>query len=328
MSRRSSGRGRDTETSIAIAGDTMLGRSVAERVSADPASVVSPEVIEIAAAADVFILNLECCISARGQPRINRHRPFSFRAPPVAADMLAQLGVGCVNLANNHALDYGPVALWDTILHLDRAGIAHTGAGVDIDSARAAAVIDVKGLKLAVLGLSDHPREDAASASAPGIAFADLRREAPVWVESSLSAVRADTTLLTPHWGPNMTASPPEYVQRRAREFISEGVSLIAGHSAHVFHGIEGRTFFDLGDFVDDYAVDPLLRNDLGLLFVVTWDGGLPVRLNAYPLFLDFCFTRLARGEEARWIRERFRAACANFGTEMDIQDGRLVVEL
>jgi len=44
------------------------------------------------------------------------------------------------------------------------------------------------------------------------------------------------------------------------------GATLVAGHSAHVFHGIADRVLYDLGDFVDDSAADPYLRNDLGLL--------------------------------------------------------------
>jgi poly-gamma-glutamate synthesis protein (capsule biosynthesis protein) len=46
------------------------------------------------------------------------------------------------------------------------------------------------------------------------------------------------------------------------------------------------------------------------------------------PLKLDFCHTRLAEGDDASWIRRRFRAACAALGTEVGEEDGRLVVSL
>jgi poly-gamma-glutamate synthesis protein (capsule biosynthesis protein) len=102
---------------------------------------------------------------------------------------------------------------------------------------------------------------------------------------------------------------------------------LVAGHSAHVFQGIAGRVLYDLGDFLDDYAVDPLLRNDLGLLFLVTLDREGPSRLEAVPLKLDYCHTRLADGADADWIRHRFRSACAAFRTEVGEEEGRLVVD-
>jgi poly-gamma-glutamate synthesis protein (capsule biosynthesis protein) len=50
------------------------------------------------------------------------------------------------------------------------------------------------------------------------------------------------------------------------------------------------------------------------------------VRLEAVPLFLDFCHTRLADGEDAAWIRKRFRDACAAMGTDSTEEEGRLVV--
>ena len=91
-------------------------------------------------------------------------------------------------------------------------------------------------------------------------------------------------------------------------------------------HGVAGRVLYDLGDFLDDYRVDPRLRNDLGLLFLVTLDRRGPIRLEALPLKLEFCHTRLAAGEDAAWIRGRFRAACATLGTTVEDEAGRLTI--
>ena len=49
---------------IALAGDTMLGRLVAERLETEPPSALfAPELVEIAHEADVFVLNLEGTLS-------------------------------------------------------------------------------------------------------------------------------------------------------------------------------------------------------------------------------------------------------------------------
>ncbi len=93
-----------------------------------------------------------------------------------------------------------------------------------------------------------------------------------------------------------------------------------------MFHGVAGPVLFDLGDFLDDYATDSVLRNDLGLLFLVTLDEGGPIRLEAVPLHLDYCHTRLAEGEDAAWVRRRFQQACADLGTSVSVEDGHLVV--
>ncbi len=150
----------------------------------------------------------------------------------------------------------------------------------------------------------------------------------PGWLREAVAEVDADAVLLTPHWGPNMATAPTPARRAAAGVLLEQGVTLIAGHSAHVFHGVEGRALFDLGDFVDDYSVDPRMRNDLGLLFLVHFDGARPVRVEAVPLFLDFCRTRLARGDESAWIERRFRAACRALGTEVESAGRRLVVEL
>jgi poly-gamma-glutamate capsule biosynthesis protein CapA/YwtB (metallophosphatase superfamily) len=315
---------------LALAGDTMLGRMVAERLEADgPASLFAPEVVDAVGGADLFVLNLECCISGRGARWPAPGKPFFFRAPPGATETLRLLGVDCVTLANNHALDYGTVALADTIDHLAAAGIAVVGAGPDAAAARRPVVVERDGFRLAVLGVADHPADFAAAPGRPGIAVADLAHGVPEWLVRAVgdAAAAADAALVTPHWGPNMVAAPVRHVRDAARLLRDFGATLVAGHSAHVFHGVDQRVLYDLGDFVDDYRVDPELRNDLGLLWLVDLDRDGPARLEAVPLRLGFCETSLATGDDAQWIRDRFRAACAPFGTAVAERDGSLVVE-
>ena len=312
---------------LALAGDTMLGRGVAEALSdRDPESLVAPDVVEAARSADLFVLNLECCISERGSPWPAPGKPFHFRAPPAAVRTLNHLGVSCVTLANNHALDFGREALRDTLRHLEDGGIAAVGAGPDQETARRPVTLEASGFHLGVLGLTDHPADFAAGPDLSGVAFADLRTGVPSWVGDGIGSIEADAVLVTPHWGPNMTPEPVPHVRRAARELIEAGATLVAGHSAHVFQGVWDRVLFDLGDFIDDYAVDPVLRNDLGVLFLVTLDREGPLRIEAVPLALDFCFTRIATGDDASWIGRRLHRACAAFGTDVVEEDGRFVV--
>ncbi|GHJ44236.1 capsular polysaccharide biosynthesis protein [Catellatospora sp. TT07R-123] len=318
---------------MVLAGDTMLGRGVGDRLAAGAAfeELFSPAVRRICAAADACVLNLECCVSDRGQRWAAPGKPFFFRAPPRAAALLSWLGVGCVTLANNHALDYGSVALLDTLAHLRDAGIAAVGAGPDTDAARAWRVLYAGGLRLGVLGCTDHPADFAAGPTAPGVAYAELHQGVPDWLAGQIAAMAADCdlALVLPHWGPNMTTRPVPYVRTAAPRLLAAGAALVAGHSAHVCHGAAGPVLYDMGDLIDDYAVDPDLRNDLGLLFEVTADAHGPVHADAVPLALDFCHTRLARDREAAWIGRRFAAACAELGgTAAPVADGRWRVPL
>jgi poly-gamma-glutamate capsule biosynthesis protein CapA/YwtB (metallophosphatase superfamily) len=305
---------------LALAGDTMLGRGVATALIAGPARpLVSPEVATQIASAEAFVLNLECCISDRGTRFPDPYKRFFFRAPPVAAERLAELGVTAVTLANNHALDYGPVALLDTLRHLSEAGVAAVGAGANDAAARAPRVLNCGHTRVRLVAFSDHPAEYAAGPHEPGIAFADLRPGLPQWVVAAAQpGTEADVVLVTPHWGPNMVAKPLEGVQRAAEALVRLGATLVAGHSAHVFQGATAQVLFDLGDFVDDYAVNRELRNDLGLLWFVDIDRDGPRRIRALPLALDYCFTRKASPDEAEWITRRLGELCAPFGTAVE----------
>jgi poly-gamma-glutamate capsule biosynthesis protein CapA/YwtB (metallophosphatase superfamily) len=142
---------------LALAGDTMLGRSVAEDIlrGRAPDSLVSSEVAAVAREADLFVLNLECCVSERGERWADPAKPFFFRAPPRAVELLVHLGVDCVTLANNHALDFGREALLDTFEHLDAAGIRWVGAGPDLE--RAQTTVALEGLT--VVAFADHPAD-------------------------------------------------------------------------------------------------------------------------------------------------------------------------
>jgi poly-gamma-glutamate capsule biosynthesis protein CapA/YwtB (metallophosphatase superfamily) len=313
---------------MALAGDTMLGRQVGRALAAaPPAALVTPDVVAVLRQADLVVLNLECCISDRGRRWDAPGKPFFFRAPPQAVELLTLLGVDGVTLANNHALDYGPEALADTLDRLAGAGIAVVGAGLDRRQARRPAVLRAAGLGVTVIGVTDHPADFAAGPDRPGVAYADLRHEVPDWLWEAIREAGTEAVVVLPHWGPNMVTEPVPHVRNAAAALVDAGATLVAGHSAHVPHGVAGRVLYDLGDFLDDYRVDRRLRNDLSLLFLVTLDTEGPIRLEALPLKLDFCRTSLATGDDAAWMRRRFRAACAALGTPVDEAAGRLVVD-
>jgi poly-gamma-glutamate capsule biosynthesis protein CapA/YwtB (metallophosphatase superfamily) len=310
---------------IALLGDVMLGRLVGERIADQPAEEVwAPEVRELCGSCDLVICNLECCISSRGEPTARvRDKPFFFRGPPEAVLSLHAIGVRAVGLANNHALDYEAEALIETLELLAQAGIAVAGSGRDESEARRGAIVEAGGRRLGLVAVSDHPREFAAGPDSPGIAYANVRRGVPDWLADELARLdrECNHVVAFPHWGPNMTTEPADWQRRAAEQLQEAGADLVAGHSAHVFHGAgwgrSGPLLFDLGDALDDYAVDRRLRNDLGL--IALWRPGDPeAELELVGLALDFCHTRLAVGEDAEWIARRLARACAALGTAVE----------
>jgi poly-gamma-glutamate capsule biosynthesis protein CapA/YwtB (metallophosphatase superfamily) len=245
---------------------------------------------------------------------------------------LRAVGVRAVALANNHALDYEEEALADTLQLLAEAGIAIAGAGPDEERARGAAFVEAGSARLALVAVSDHPAEFAAGAREPGIAWADLYRGLPGWLEAELARARdgADLVVAFPHWGPNMSAAPAGWQRERAVELLVAGADLVAGHSAHVFHGV-GRAgggqplLYDLGDALDDYAIDATLRNDLGVLAL--WRPGGDPDVELVGLRLHYALTEIARADDAAWIAGRLERACAKLGTRVErTAEARFVV--
>lgn len=136
---------------IGWSGDTVLGSR--HGVPPDGGRDLLAGVRPALARPDVMIGNLEGVIGNRGGAKCPFGTPncFAFQAPPVAAGTLAWAGFDVMNLANNHAGDYGPIGLSDTTAHLDAAGVRHTGL------APKATVLRRKGVSVAVLGFAAYP---------------------------------------------------------------------------------------------------------------------------------------------------------------------------
>ena len=77
---------------------------------------ISPELIELMKEADIMCLNNEFTYSTGGTPL--KGKAYTFRAHPSRVEILKEMGVDIVSLANNHAYDYGPQSLIDTMATL------------------------------------------------------------------------------------------------------------------------------------------------------------------------------------------------------------------
>lgn len=323
---------------LGFTGDVMLGRKVDEHQRRRPPEGVWGNVLGRLQSLDGLLVNLECVLSTGGERWTETDRPFHFRADPEwAVPALEAAGVDYCSLANNHLLDFRAPALLDTLRHLDDAGIARAGAGEDRAAARLPARFQVGDLDVACVAFTDNTPEFAAGADAPGVAYLDGTGDASrAIVRESLAAATAagdgdpDLLVASLHWGPNNVTVPGDDFRAFCRWLADEGVDVVHGHSAHVFHGVEVRDgsllCYDMGDFVDDYRVDPDLHNDRSFLFeVLVDDGGTIEELRLHPTEIYEYAVHEAGREAARWSRERMRTLSAAFGTEFD-RDGETLV--
>src|ERR671910_572218 len=169
---------------LALTGDVMLGRGVAEALDGR----MHPEepwgdVMPLMDAADLRIINLECAITDNEQPWMRSPKVFHFRAQPSAIETLLTARIEVCSLANNHTLDFEEQGLLDTLEHLDAAGIRHAGAGRNQEEAVDPAILIVPAdhtHRVALLAFTDNEPSFAAGTDRPGTNYLPVSRRPDV----------------------------------------------------------------------------------------------------------------------------------------------------
>jgi poly-gamma-glutamate capsule biosynthesis protein CapA/YwtB (metallophosphatase superfamily) len=324
---------------LALIGDVMLGRGVDAALKHMRPQDMWGDVLPWLLQADLRIANLECVLTRHAQPWTRSWKRYHFRADPGAVRFLQAARIDACSLANNHILDYEARGLRDTLRTLDAAGIRHAGAGLDFGAAAAPALLEVHGAspcRVALIAFTDNQPDFAAGDRQPGTHYLEPALAADVLerVTHAVAQARAqgaDLVVFSNHRGANFVERPAPDFRRFARRVIELGADVYYGHSAHVCQGIEihcGKPIlYDTGGFIDDYAVDPLLRNDRSCLFNVMFGQGRLRRIELIPVVLDVAKVALARGEDFEAIAARMEKLCAELGTPLERQADRLLVE-
>jgi len=235
---------------------------------------------------DLTVINLECAVSDKGTAV---PKEFNFRGDPAALPAMRRAGVEVANLGNNHAYDFGPDALLDTVRNVRSARIAPVGAGATQRDAISPALFERDGWTVAVLGFDQvvDPYPDAiATASKPGTAAGHDTHAMLRAVRDA--ARRADIVVVTIHWGVELDTVPrPEQVALGHR-FVDAGADMVFGHHPHRLQPLDvyrGKPiFWSLGNFVwPNFSV---AGSTTGVARVVVRpDGSLRARL--LPAYIE-----------------------------------------
>ena len=306
---------------IGLAGDVMLGRNVNEAITGKGYSYPWGNVLSLLIGTDINIINLETTLT-NGKKRANK--VFNFKATPDKIKTLTEAHITAVNLANNHIMDFSEEGLSETLRTLQDADIKYAGAGMNDQEAGKPVIIIYRNIRLGIIGLTDNEPGWRAGPSLCGINYIDVsdRRDREKVLHSILQLGKeADFIIMSIHWGPNMKERPDPLFVEFAHEMINYGADIIHGHSAHNFQGIEiykGKLIlYDTGDFVDDYVVDPVLRNDHSFFFIAEVNNGELCRLQLIPVLIGECQVNLASESESRWSIQRMQQLSAAFGTRI-----------
>ena len=201
-------------------------------------------------AGDVVLGNLEGTLSTGGGSKCGKGSTncFAFQTPPSYARWLQQAGFTVMNLANNHAYDFGAGGLRQTTDALAGVGLEWTGRPGQVT------VQKVAGIRVALVGFAPYPW--AQSLTDVAAAKKLVRR----------AARSADVVVVTMHAGAE--GSDRQHVKRGTELFLGEnrgdsmrfahavvdaGADLVVGSGPHVLRGMEwyrGRLIaYSLGNF-------------------------------------------------------------------------------
>jgi len=313
----------NTSLRLLLVGDVMIGRKVNERLRDETPEHPWGDTLQLFHRADWRACNLECVITDHGTPWARSPKMFHFRSDARNLAVLKAARLDAVSVANNHTLDFNHRGMVEMLKLLDRAHIAHSGAGLNWDDASRLAVSEVQGVRIGFLAFTDNEPAWEAGDDHPGIFYVpvEVPDERTAKLRSLVTVARAEVDLLivSAHWGDNWGLQPPQAHTELAHDLIRAGADVLFGHSAHVSRGVEvfegGLILYSTGDFVDDYAVDPAGRNDRAWAFEILTEGGQVASLSLYPTVIRNCQARLAEQAEAREMIAAMQKQCLPFGT-------------
>lgn len=236
---------------------------------------------------DVSLINLETSITSDGIPSIDKG--IQYRMHPKNIDALTAAKIHVCSLANNHILDWGVNGLCETLETLNKEGIAHAGAGQNIQQAQAPAILSTpKTLgKILIFSMgtssSGIPKDWCATATQSGVwLLNDLSTETVKQIKKTIEYYRrpGDFCIISIHWGGNWVDQIPLQHQAFAHELIDTiGVNLIHGHSSHHPIGVElyknTPILYGCGDLINDYegiTNHKEFNSNLSLMYFLEFD--------------------------------------------------------
>lgn len=252
--------------------------------------------------ADIFMLNNEFAYSTRGTEIIEKS--YTFRAHPKRVEILKEMGVDIVSLANNHALDFGEEALLDTFTTLEEAGIEYVGAGINLDRAKAPVYYTIGDTTIGYVAASHviYAMDWYATDKRPGM----IGTYDPTLFLASIKEAKenSDFVVVYVHWGKERTHDPVSYQKNLAKKYIDAGADVVIGCHPHVMQGIEFYNGKPIAYSLGNYWFNASKRESGLLKLYLNPDGTTDVQL--LPAMNDNTYTYMIINEDERKAYYKF----------------------
>lgn len=238
---------------ILFVGDIMLDRGVSWYADKNGKDRIFSGVKNLFSNYDIVVGNLEGTITNNESVARKNNKILRFTFDTDYSGVLKDAGFDILNLANNHALDFGIDGYSQTIENLNSVGIKSFGS--PRNDSNLSVLVNKNGKDLCFVGYHDL------------FTF----NESPVISEIKALNDKCDFLTVFTHWGDEYKTKSNSRQQKLAYEFIDSGADLIIGTHPHVVQEIEEykgkRIFYSLGNFVfdQDFSVNTKNGNAIGV---------------------------------------------------------------
>lgn len=312
----------DDKISLSFVGDLLVAEYVSAITEREGYDYLYKEALLYLSEPDLTAGNLEFPITKRGTPVVGT--PYVYKGSPDVLPSMYNAGFDVMSLANNHALDQGVEGMLDTMSYLDEAGISHMGAGSNDTEAFAPVIKEVRGIKVAYIGLSRVVPFPSWKADKYNAGLAESYDTTRANAAIAKAKEQADIVVVMVHWGKERVDKLEPYQTDFGKQYIDAGADLVIGSHPHVLQGFEmykGKWIaYSLGNFIfTSYPKET--AGETGVLDALCTKSG-DCELTFHPMFTVNAQPTPLEGDAAKTLLDRLSSI--SFGVRLEA-DGRLV---
>ena len=308
----------EPSVTLAFGGDVLLGEDVNAYVARHGAMAPLADVPELRDASFAFV-NLESVV-APGADAVDTGRigDYFFLGRPETLAVLEAAGIDGVATANNHAHDFGALALAAEDRLLTSMGMAHPGTGTTPAEACSPSYFEKGELRIALFSIDTTEPAAAADPRTTGTCYL-APGDSAGWdrvIGSGIADARrqADVILVIPHVRASFQTIPDPADRAAVQHLIDLGADAVLTSGAHALQGIEVRNgrpiLHNAGSLLFNFP-----EPDDAAIFVLGLSPAGVTDVRTVPLITERSRTRAADPEESEAILAAIDARSGALGT-------------
>jgi len=278
---------------VAFVGDINFTGRIGDAIAKHGTTWPFEKVESVLCKADYRVGNLESPAGVGGTQFPNKR--VHFKANPGYLDALIHGDFNLVSLANNHALDYGPGVLKQTMEGLSDRGIRYIGIANNNKEQYVPAIVEIKGMKIAFFGYCNACPSGFGPLSNTAGVNVGMARMIRRQISDVKEVYNPDFIVAMPHWGTEY--GDVDKNQEFTKKAMGEaGVDIIVGAHPHVLQRVDwtnnsaGKSYvtaYSLGNFIFPMRWEVSMDSAILLVEFVKTNGEKQLKISWVPVSLN-----------------------------------------